>query len=152
MKKVSILIPCYNEEENIPALYEAIKNLMDNNRQYAWEALMVNDGSKDRTMEMIKDLRRDDKRVCYLNLSRNFGKEAAMLAGFDHVTGDCMVIMDADLQDPLDMIPGARSAGCENACRCCSIPSCRICQISICYPMWATSDYLTASVSTNSKD
>ena len=105
MKKVSILIPCYNEEENIPALYEAIKNLMDNNRQYAWEALVVNDGSKDRTMEMIKDLRRDDKRVCYLNLSRNFGKEAAMLAGFDHVTGDCMVIMDADLQDPLDMIP-----------------------------------------------
>ena len=105
MKKVSILIPCFNEEENIPALYEAIKNLMDDNNQYAWEVLMVNDGSKDRTMEMIKDLRRDDKRVCYLNLSRNFGKEAAMLAGFDHVTGDCMVIMDADLQDPLDMIP-----------------------------------------------
>lgn len=105
MKKVSILIPCYNEEENIPTLYEAIKQLMDNSSQYIWEVLMVNDGSKDRTMQIIKELRREDKRVCYLNLSRNFGKEAALLAGFDHVTGDCMVIMDADLQDPLDMIP-----------------------------------------------
>ncbi len=105
MRKVSILIPCYNEEENIPSLYEAIRQLMDNNSQYDWEALLVNDGSKDRTLEMIKELRRQDKRISYVNLSRNFGKEAAMLAGFDYVTGDCLVNVDADLQDPLEIIP-----------------------------------------------
>ena len=104
MKKVSILIPCYNEEENLPALYEAIKQLMDSHSQYEWEVLMVNDGSKDRTMELIKELREQDKRICYVNLSRNFGKKAAMLAGFDHVTGDSMVIMDAGLQDPPEII------------------------------------------------
>lgn len=59
-----------------------------------------NDGSKDRTLEIIKDLRKKDNRICYVDLSRNFGKEKAMLAGFDYVTGDCMVIMDADLQHP----------------------------------------------------
>ena len=105
MRKVSILIPCYNEEENIPSLYEAVKQLMDSHTDYAWEVLMVNDGSKDRTMQLIRQLREDDQRICYVDLSRNFGKEAALLAGFDHVTGDCMVIVDADQQDPLDIIP-----------------------------------------------
>ena len=105
MRKVSILIPCYNEEENIPSLYEAVKQLMDSRTDYAWEVLMVNDGSKDRTMQLIRQLREDDQRICYVDLSRNFGKEAALLAGFDHVTGDCMVIVDADQQDPLDIIP-----------------------------------------------
>lgn len=105
MKKVSLLIPCYNEEENLPDLYEAIKQLMDNHSQYAWEVLFVNDGSKDHTLEIIKQLRENDRRVCYVNLSRNFGKEAAMLAGFDHVTGDCLINMDADLQDPPEIIP-----------------------------------------------
>lgn len=105
MRKVSILIPCYNEEENIPSLYEAVKQLMDSHTDYAWEVLMVNDGSKDRTMQLIRQLREEDQRICYADLSRNFGKEAALLAGFDHVTGDCMVIVDADQQDPLDIIP-----------------------------------------------
>ena len=100
MKKISILIPCYNEEASLPLLYNELVKLMDTHTNYAWEVLMVNDGSKDRTLEIIKDLRKKDNRICYVDLSRNFGKEKAMLAGFDYVTGDCMVIMDADLQHP----------------------------------------------------
>lgn len=105
MKKISILIPCYNEEASLPLLYNELVKLMTSYTNYAWEVLMVNDGSKDRTLEIIKDLRKKDNRVCYINLSRNFGKEKAMLAGFDYATGDCMVIMDADLQDPPLLIP-----------------------------------------------
>lgn len=104
-KKVSILIPCYNEEKSLPLLYSEIKTLMDNENAYNWEILFVNDGSKDNTINLIKSLRAADKRISYINLSRNFGKENAMLAGFDYVTGDCMVIMDADLQDPPSLIP-----------------------------------------------
>lgn len=100
MKKISILIPCYNEEASLPLLYNELTKLMNSPPNYAWEILMVNDGSKDRTLEIIKDLRKKDNRICYVDLSRNFGKEKAMLAGFDYVTGDCMVIMDADLQHP----------------------------------------------------
>ena len=100
MKKISILIPCYNEEASLPLLYNELVKLMNSHTNYAWEVLMVNDGSKDRTLEIIKNLRKKDNRVCYIDLSRNFGKEKAMLAGFDYVTGDCMVIMDADLQHP----------------------------------------------------
>jgi len=105
MKKVSILIPCYNEESSLPALNDALQELMASNNQYEWEILLVNDGSRDRTIDVIKELRAKDNRICYINLSRNFGKENAMLAGFDHVTGDCMVIIDADLQDPPSLIP-----------------------------------------------
>lgn len=104
-KKVTILIPCYNEEESLVPLYEALKNLMDGNTGYDWEILMVNDGSKDSTIDMIKSLRAVDRRVGYINLSRNFGKENAMLAGFDHTSGDCTVIMDADLQHPPHIVP-----------------------------------------------
>ncbi len=100
MKKISILIPCYNEEASLPLLYNELVKLMNSHSNYAWEILMINDGSKDRTLEIIKDLRNKDNRICYVDLSRNFGKEKAMLAGFDYVTGDCMVIMDADLQHP----------------------------------------------------
>ena len=105
MKKVSILIPCYNEEASLHALYEALKELMDSQKNYDWEVLMVNDGSRDHTIDIIKQLREKDKRICYVSLSRNFGKENAMLAGFDYATGDCMVIMDADLQHPPTAIP-----------------------------------------------
>lgn len=105
MKKVSILVPCYNEEKTLPLLYPEIKSLMDNQVEYEWEVLFVNDGSKDNTMAVIKALRVADSRISYVNLSRNFGKENAMLAGFDYVTGDCMVIIDADLQDPPSLIP-----------------------------------------------
>ena len=104
MKKVTVLIPCYNEEESLYALYEALQKLMTDNSNYQWEILMVNDGSKDNTINIIKELREKDNRICYVDLSRNFGKENAMLAGFDNATGDCMVIMDADLQHPPHII------------------------------------------------
>jgi len=106
-KKISILIPCYNEEASLPLLYNELLRIVDNGEckwegtvNYEWEILFINDGSKDNTLEIIKQLRYKDKRVCYVDLSRNFGKEKAMLAGFDYVTGDCTIIMDADLQHP----------------------------------------------------
>lgn len=105
MKKVSLLIPCYNEEASLPLMYDELVRLMDSHTTYEWEVLLVNDGSRDATIDIIKELYRRDSRICYVDLSRNFGKEAAMLAGFDYVTGDCMVILDADLQDPPSLIP-----------------------------------------------
>ena len=107
MKKISILIPCYNEEACLPLLYDQLLYLpeLTGGGKYEWEFLFVNDGSKDRTLEILAELRARDERVCYVDLSRNFGKEVAMLAGFDYVTGDCMVIMDADLQHPVTVIP-----------------------------------------------
>lgn len=104
-RKVTILIPCYNEEASLSALYSAMMSMMDQNDGYDWEILMINDGSKDHTLSMIKEFRRSDHRFAYVDLSRNFGKEAAMLAGFDYAKGDCMVIMDADLQHPPSLIP-----------------------------------------------
>lgn len=105
MKKISIIIPSYNEEESIPLLYKRIDKVMDNMKNYEFEVLFVNDGSKDKTIEIIKNLRKNDNRICYVDLSRNFGKEIAMIAGIDHATGDCVIFMDADLQDPPELIP-----------------------------------------------
>lgn len=104
MKKVTILIPCYNEEQSLPLLYPQLVALADNHPEYNWELLFVNDGSKDHTLTILRQLRQQDSRICYIDLSRNFGKEAAMLAGFDYATGDCMVIMDADLQHPPHLV------------------------------------------------
>ena len=104
-KKVSVLIPCYNEEKSLSLLYCELIKLMDSQTNYEWEALFVNDGSKDNTLSIIKSLRETDDRIAYVDLSRNFGKENAMLAGFDYATGDCLVIIDADLQDPPSLIP-----------------------------------------------
>lgn len=104
MKKVTILIPCYNEEQSLPLLYKELSSLIDSHQAYKWEILFVNDGSKDNTIHLIKQLSQKDERISYIDLSRNFGKEAAMLAGFDYATGDCMVIMDADLQDPPELV------------------------------------------------
>lgn len=105
MKKISVLVPCYNEEASLPLLYTELVKVMNSCQSYDWEVLFINDGSRDNTLSVIKDLRQMDMRVSYVDLSRNFGKENAMLAGFDYVTGDCMVIMDADLQDPPSLIP-----------------------------------------------
>lgn len=104
-KTVSVLIPCHNEEKALPALYTELKKVMEKESSYIWEVLFVDDGSRDNTVGVIQDLMKDDSRLNYLSLSRNFGKENAMLAGFDYVHGDCMVIMDADLQDPPILIP-----------------------------------------------
>lgn len=105
MKKISIIIPAYNEEESLPILYDRIKKLIDNMNNYEFEVLFVNDGSKDNTIELIKEMRKIDKRICYVDFSRNFGKEIAMIAGLDYATGDCVIFMDADLQDPPELIP-----------------------------------------------
>ena len=105
MKKISILIPCYNEEKTLPLLYPELVKLMEGLPAYEWEIMFINDGSVDGTLKILQELRQQDKRVNYVDLSRNFGKEVAMLAGFDYVTGDCMVIVDADLQDPPSLIP-----------------------------------------------
>jgi len=104
-KKISILIPAYNEEEVLRHLYERLVKLAGSTSHYDFEFLFVNDGSRDRTLEMIKEYAEDDKRISYVNLSRNFGKEIAMTAGLDYVTGDATVIIDADLQDPPELIP-----------------------------------------------
>lgn len=104
MKKISIIIPAYNEEEALPALMERITKFVDDTKDYDFEFLFVNDGSKDRTIELIKEYREKDKRVCYVDFARNFGKETAMKAGIDYATGDAVVFLDADLQDPPEII------------------------------------------------
>lgn len=104
-KRVSLLIPCYNEEQSLPLLYAELHKLFESHQEYDWEIMFVNDGSRDKTMDIIHALSLSDNRVCYVDLSRNFGKECAMLAGFDNVSGDCMIIMDADLQHPPKAIP-----------------------------------------------
>ena len=104
MKKISIIIPAYNDEEALPALMERITKFADDTKDYDFEFLFVNDGSKDRTIELIKEYREKDKRVCYVDFARNFGKETAMKAGIDYATGDAVVFLDADLQDPPEII------------------------------------------------
>jgi glycosyltransferase involved in cell wall biosynthesis len=104
-KKISILIPAYNEQEVLRHLYERLNKLAGQTPNYDFEFLFVNDGSRDKTLEIIKTYAENDARVAYVNLSRNFGKETAMIAGFDHVTGDATVVIDADLQDPPELIP-----------------------------------------------
>ncbi len=103
-KKVTLMIPAYNESAVLPRLFEELDALMNRHAEYVWEVLLVNDGSRDNTLDIIKAKRKKDSRYCFVNLSRNFGKEKAMAAGFDYATGDCMVNMDADLQDPPTLI------------------------------------------------
>lgn len=105
MKTVTILIPAYDEELVIDKLYGRLNDLAKSQRDYNFEFLFVNDGSKDKTLEIIDAYAAKDARVSYVNLARNFGKEIAMAAGFDHVKGDALVIIDADLQDPPELIP-----------------------------------------------
>ena len=103
-KLVTILVPAYNEQEVLHMLYDRLKKLMDENSKYDFEILLVNDGSKDDSLKIMQELREKDKRVCYLNLSRNFGKEGGMYAGLENATGDYVAIMDADMQDPPEMV------------------------------------------------
>ncbi len=105
MKTISILIPAYNEEAVLDALFRRLTTLANEQKRYDFEFLFVNDGSKDKTLEIIKQYAETDLRVSYVNLSRNFGKEIGMIAGLDHVRGDATVIIDADLQDPPELIP-----------------------------------------------
>ena len=101
------MIPCYNEQESLPLLYKALLNVMEDARvssKYEFEIMLVNDGSADSTLAVMRQLHKEDSCVSYIDLSRNFGKENAMMAGFDYVTGDCCIIMDADLQDPPEVV------------------------------------------------
>ena len=104
MKKLTLIVPCFNEQEALPFFYkEAISVLK--NLNYEYELLFINDGSKDNTLNILKDFADRDACVKYISFSRNFGKEAAMYAGFCNATGDYVAIMDADMQDPPDLLP-----------------------------------------------
>lgn len=105
MKKVTILLPAYNEEASIPLIVENMKKVIADNPQYEWEFLLVNDGSTDNTLQEIIRLHNEDSHYSYLDLSRNYGKEIAMMAGFDYAQGDALIIMDADMQHPVEVIP-----------------------------------------------
>ena len=104
-RRISLLIPAYNEQEVLPKLLPRLDALASAVTNYDFEFLFVNDGSSDDTLSLIQHYAKSDPRISYVNLSRNFGKEVAMLAGFDHARGDAVVIIDADLQDPPELIP-----------------------------------------------
>lgn len=104
-KQISIIVPCYNEQETVKRFYEEIIKVTNQISGYEFEFIYVNDGSKDQTGPFIKQLREQDERVCLIDFSRNFGKEAAMLAGMEHSSGEVVVIMDVDLQDPPQLLP-----------------------------------------------
>jgi glycosyltransferase involved in cell wall biosynthesis len=104
-EKISIVVPCYNEEESLPLFYKEIDKVSKTMKDIIFEFLFVNDGSKDKTLEVMRKLAKKDKRVRYISFSRNFGKEAGMYAGLENATGDYVAIMDADLQDPPILLP-----------------------------------------------
>ena len=104
-KKISVIVSCYNEQESLPYFYKEIARISTQMNELAFEFLFVNDGSKDNTLKILKDLSSKDKRVKFISFSRNFGKEAAMYAGLKNATGDYITLMDADLQDPPGLLP-----------------------------------------------
>lgn len=104
MDKLSIIVPCYNEQEALPYFYQAIIEIAKKMSNVSFEFLFINDGSKDETLRVLKELDQKDERVRYISFSRNFGKEAAMYAGLKHATGDFIAVMDADLQDPPELL------------------------------------------------
>lgn len=103
-KKISIVVPCYNEEESVPLFYKEMDSISQSLDHTLFEFLFINDGSSDKTLEEIRLLAKQDERVRYLSFSRNFGKEAGMYAGLSYATGDYVAIMDVDMQDPPSMI------------------------------------------------
>lgn len=105
MEKVSIIVPCYNEEESIPLFYEETLRVEKQMSDFEFEIIFVNDGSSDRTMEVILEHAKKDEQVKYIDFSRNFGKESAIYAGLTSASGDYVVMMDADLQDPPAILP-----------------------------------------------
>lgn len=103
-EKISVVVPCYNEEESLPLFYEEVCRVAKEMKVVDFEFLFVNDGSKDKTLSILRDFSKKDKRVRYISFSRNFGKEAGMYAGLSNATGDYVCIMDADMQDPPEML------------------------------------------------
>ena len=102
--KLSLVVPCYNEQDNVKLLYSACKDVFSDKLDN-FEVVFVNDGSRDNTWKELKELYEKEKNIKLVNFSRNFGKEAAMYAGLQASTGDYVAIMDVDLQDPPDLIP-----------------------------------------------
>lgn len=102
--KISVIVPCYNEELSLDYFYDEIDRISKQMKKLDFEFLFINDGSKDNTLGKIKELSKKDKRVVYISFSRNFGKEAAMMAGLEHAKGDYITLMDADLQDPPELL------------------------------------------------
>ena len=98
MDKITIIVPCFNEQEVLAALYEKLQRVISTVSGCEFTYLFINDGSKDGTLNIMRDLSKRDRRVSYLSFSRNFGKEAAMLAGLDYADGDAVIIMAVDLQ------------------------------------------------------
>ena len=105
MKKISLVIPMYYEEKVVQECYKRVKSVVENIEDYNYEIIFVNDGSKDKTLDILEDIAKKDKNVKIISFSRNFGHQAAVTAGIKYVTGDAIVIMDADLQDPPELIP-----------------------------------------------
>ena len=105
MEKISVIVPCFNEEDSLPFFYEEINKVSNEMNEVSFEFLFVDDGSKDRTLSILKEYAFKDERVKYISFSRNFGKEAAIYAGLKNSCGDYVVIMDADLQDPPSLLP-----------------------------------------------
>ena len=104
MKKISIVIPVYNEEKVLEISYNKIRNILENIQKYDYEIIFINDGSKDNTLSILERISNENEKVKILSFSRNFGQEAALTAGLKYVSGDAIVIIDADLQDPPELI------------------------------------------------
>lgn len=105
MKKMTVIVPCFNEEEALPIYYKEMCKVMNMMKEVELELLFVDDGSSDHTLSVMKDLHMLDARCSYLSFSRNFGKEAAIYAGLKHAVGDYVAVMDVDLQDPPELLP-----------------------------------------------
>ena len=104
-KLLSVIVPCYNEEKALPYFYEEINKILKEMDQIDYELIFVDDGSTDNTLNIIRAYYKLDKKVRFLSFSRNFGKEASMLAGLEYSRGDYVTLMDADLQDPPSLLP-----------------------------------------------
>ena len=131
MEKISVVIPCYNEEKAIPIFYKEMNKVMVKMKKLDFELIFVDDGSSDSTLEVCKNLSKEDKRVKFLSFSRNFGKEAGIYAGLNKSTGDYVTLMDVDLQDPPELLPkmynlikeeGYDSVGTRRVTRKCEPP------------------------------
>ena len=105
MEKVTLVVPCYNEEEVLPYFYEEFCRVAKQLSDYIVEVIFIDDGSKDQTLSVVKKFSEKDARVKYLSFSRNFGKEAAIYAGFQYADGEYVAMLDADLQDPPSLLP-----------------------------------------------
>ncbi len=119
MKTLDLIIPCFNEEESLLLFYQETDKVARSMPDYRFHYIFVNDGSRDRTLDIMRRLAAEHPEVSYLSFSRNFGKEAAMYAGFRHSTGDLAAVMDADLQHPPALLP-AMAAGIEEGYDCCA--------------------------------